>query len=124
MKGRVAMVLVAGALTLAGCGGGASGSGQDYKTGADLAKAAGCSGYVKDDSAPMFTQESGKCQIDGKDVYVAMYASKEQRDNAMKLATAAGASGYFAQGDRWDLQSDDKAALEKGAKAAGGSLTS
>jgi hypothetical protein len=121
MKGRVAMVLVAGALTLAGCGGGAGG--HDYNSGADLAKAAGCSGYVKDDSAPMFTQESGKCQIDGKDVYVAIYASKEQRDNAMKLATAAGASGYFAQGDKWDLQSDDKAALEKGAKAAGGSLT-
>jgi hypothetical protein len=116
-----AMVLIAGALALAGCGG-SGGGGSDYADGAALAKAAGCIGYVKDSEAPMFTQESGTCQIDGKDVYLAIYADNKSRDNALKMGKAAGASGYFAVGDKWDLQSDDKAAVEKGAKAAGGEL--
>src|SRR5438046_28202 len=75
-----AMVLVAGALTLAGCGGSGGGH-SDYADGAALAKAAGCIGYVKDSEAPMFTQESGTCQIDGKDVYLAIYADNKSRDS-------------------------------------------
>ena len=120
MKGLRVMLVGAAIIGLAAC----SSGGKDYGSGAELAKAAGCSGYVKDSEPPMFTQESGKCTIDGKDVYVAMYADKAARDNALKLAKAAGASGYFGHGDKWDLQSDDKAAVEKGVKAAGGSMTS
>lgn len=118
MKRQALMIAVT--LTLVGCSGGASA--KSYRSGADLAKAAGCSGYTKDDEPPMYTQESGKCTIDGKDVYLAIYADNTARDNALKLGKAAGASGYFGEGDKWDLQSDDKAAAEKGTKAAGGEL--
>lgn len=130
MKGIVVVMVGAAILGTSACSSGGAdrssasvGSAADrsYASGADLAKAAGCSGYAKQD-AQMYTQESGSCQIDGQDVYIATFADQTARDNYMKVAKAAGASGYFGEGAKWVLQSDDKAALEKGTKAAGGEL--
>jgi hypothetical protein len=115
--------LITGALMVAaltGCAGGSAA--KDYGSATDLAKAASCTGYQKDSEAQMFAQESGTCQIDGKDVYVATFADGAARDNWMKTAKAAGASGFFGEGAKWVLQSDDKGAVEKGSKAAGGEL--
>lgn len=118
MNTRIGALMIAGALSLAGCGGG---GGQDYGSAAEVAKAAGCGGYEKSETQ-MFTQETGSCQIDGKDVYVMTFADEAARDNWMKTAKSAGASGFFGEGAKWVLQSDDKAVVEKGAKAAGGEV--
>lgn len=112
------VVMIAGALTFAGCAAGA----KDYSSAADLAKAASCSGYQKDSEPEMFVQEQGNCQIDGKDVVVYVFADNTARDNWVKVAKAAGASGYIGEGSKWVLTSDDKTAADKGSKQAGGNL--
>lgn len=116
MKG--AAIMLVGVAMLGAC----ASSSNDYATGADLAKAAGCTGYAKGE-AQMFTQETGQCQINGTDIYVATFKDGDARDNWMKTAKAAGASGYFGEGATWVLQGDDKAAVEKGTKQAGGQMS-
>jgi predicted small secreted protein len=123
MIARIAFAaLTAVVFTLAACSG-SGGGGKDYSSAADLAKAAGCTGYQKQDPA-LYEQEEGACQINGTDIYVVTFADTAARDNWMKVAKAAGASGFMSEGDKWVLYGDDKASVEKGAKAAGGQLTS
>lgn len=116
MRWRVAVI--AGALVLAGC---SSGGGNDYSSAADLAKAAGCSGYEKQEPE-MYVQEEGSCIIDGQDVYVRTFADDAAQGNWTKVAKQMGASGFIGEGSKWNLTGDDRAAVEKGTKAAGGDV--
>jgi hypothetical protein len=118
MKTGWGVMVIAGALTLAGCGGG--GSPKPMRA-ADVARSAGCYGY-KAETTQMFTQETGSCQINGTDIYVMTFRTTSARDQWMKVGDSMGGMGFFGEGDLWVLQGDDHDAVAKGTKAAGGKM--
>lgn len=108
-------------LVLAGCGGGSEGGGGGEVTPSTLASKAGCeSSFKTDTTTELYARELGKCTIDGAEVSLYSFASNENRDNWLKVASGFG--GLYLVLDKGVLTADSKGALETAKASAGGTL--
>ncbi len=112
MRGTVTAVLLA--ITLAGCGGGATGGGEDLSTPKAIAQKIGCEGYADTTTEELGVEKVGTCKVNGEDVRVLTFASTEARDTFKKTAEQFG--GRYVEGENFLVEANS-AEAESAVKA-------